>query len=86
MSRQEWSRDYFLGEARAFWELCGTRRFWKMGDDHRDGAVKGLVYCYMHADHGDHLDDDATILQAAILNSTCRAAFVDGSRLAEAKR
>lgn len=42
----ETSHEYFLREHRAFMEALGTRTFWSLTDDQRDGALTGLMHAY----------------------------------------
>ncbi len=69
-------RQYFLDEVHRFFELIGTATFWDLPAENQEGAVKGLLYAYFNTEHGDKLESDAAILQAALTDYDYRRAFV----------
>lgn len=42
----ETSHEYFMQEHRAFMEALGTRAFWNLTVDQRDGALSGLLHAF----------------------------------------
>jgi hypothetical protein len=42
----ETTHDYFLQEHRAFMEALGSRSFWNLAPEQRDGALSGLLHAY----------------------------------------
>lgn len=54
------THEYFMQEIRSFLSLLGSRKFWEMSDDQRNGAVQGLTHVYMKV-----VDDGNEFLQEA---------------------
>ena len=40
------THEYFMQEHRAFMEELGSRAFWNLSEDQRDGALSGLMHAY----------------------------------------
>lgn len=47
------THEYFMQEARAFAEQIGSLSFWRLTEEQRDGALKGLLYVYSHVANDD---------------------------------
>ncbi len=77
MSEQPGTREYFLSEVRAFFELCGTVEFWALSLKQQQGAADGLAYVYFNSEHGEHLESDAKMFEMALCNYSRRAILVD---------
>ena len=69
------TRDYFFTQVGEFHQALTERGFWE-SPDKQDAAVKALGFVYLNTDHGDELESDAIMFEAAIEHFTRREVLI----------